>query len=205
MTSSLRDELGAAKEPDFEFDLPAGWAKTPVSTAAEKSVQSQLAKRLMAAGRPEILAQLRPMVNRAYSKMQDARAIATIGPMERTDDMVMVPGSIVASIRRSTAEMTVDQMAVGMIRKFNAQPLFGDPRIMRFRTEREEDMQGEKIIIDTVTYLTPVPGSKRQKALQLTASFMRPVDVPADDEPAVRIRAQFDAIVSSLRWIEPKS
>ena len=200
MENSLRAELGATPDPTFSFTLPTGWSMTPVNEAAEKTVQSQLAKRLMASGHPELLAQLRPMVAQAYSKMQNAKAVATIGPMEPSDDMVLVPGSIVAAIRRSTPTLPVQQLAVGMIRKYGATPLFGDPRIMFFRSEREENMQGEKVIIDTSTYLTPVPKTRREKALQLTGSFIRPADTPADDEAAVRIHMLFDGIVSSLRW-----
>lgn len=199
--SDLRAELGAKAHPDFAFDLPKGWAMRPATAEVEQDVQKRLTRRLMQAGRPELLAQLRPMVSKAYEKMAGARAVATIGPFEDSEDMVLVPGSMIATIRHSSPELSMDQLAQIAIRKHGAEALFGDPRIMRFGSSRTEGLGGESAIVETITYLTPVPGTKREAVLQLTASFTRPVDSPEDDEPAQMIRLLFDSIVSTLRWV----
>ncbi len=199
----LRDELGGRPDPDFVIDLPPGWARRDADAATRAAMEADLAARMLQLQRPDLLAQSRLLLRDAFATLEQNRAIAFYAPIEPRDDMLLLPGSIIASIRSGEGEITLDAMVQHAIRSYGAQPLLGDPRIVRFERERVEALQGERFVSTAIVYVSPIPGTRRRRALQLTASFARPVDVPADDVGARRMRALFDACVSTLRWVPP--
>lgn len=81
-------------------------------------------------------------------------------------------------------------------------PLVGDKRVTRVERERVVDIEGSSMTRTGIEYLTPVPGSKRRRALQLVASFARPSSTPGDDPDIVAYNVAFDVCVSTLRWVE---
>lgn len=199
--SSLRAELGGRPDPDFVIDLPPGWARRAADARTHKAMEADLHARMLQLQRPDLLAQSRLLLRDAFATLERNRAVAFYAPIEPSADMLLLPGSIIASIRSGEGEVPLDAMVQHAIRAYGAQPLLGDPRIVRFEREQVESMQGERFVSTAVVYLSPIPGSRRRRALQLTASFARPVDVPADDVGAQRMRALFDACASTLRWI----
>lgn len=203
MTTTLREQLGARPDPDFELDLPPGWARRAVDDSTRQAMERDLRARLMGAQRPDLYAQARTMLADAFRVMEQEQAIAFFAPIEPTDDMLMAPGSIIASIRTGEGEATLDAAVRHAIREYGAAPLLGDPRVVRFERERLQVLQGERMTMTSVVYLIPIPGSQRRRAVQLTASFARPADVPADDIGARRLRALFDACVATFRWRTP--
>ena len=62
----------------------------------------------------------------------------------------------------------------------------------------------ETIANHSVVYMTPVPGSKRRRALVLVAGFARPLDVSVDSASMHAHRFLFDAVASSLTWRAPE-
>lgn len=202
--TDLRDALGARPDPAFELDLPPGWARRDADAATRAAMEADLRARMLQLQRPDLLAQSRLLLRDAFATLERTRAVAFYAPIEPSDDMLLVPGSIIASIRSGEGEVTLDAMVQHAIRSYGARPLLGDPRIVRFERERVEEHQGERFVSTAVVYVSPIPGARRRRALQLTASFARPVDVPADDVGARRLRALFDACVSTLRWVPPQ-
>lgn len=201
--TSLREQLGARPDPGFDLDLPPGWGRREVDGATRQAMERDLRTRLMGVQRPDLYAQSRSMLAEAFRAMEEQRAIAFFAPIEPADDMLMAPGSIIASIRTGEGDATLDVAVRHAIREYGAAPLMGDPRIVRFERERPHELQGERMIMTSVVYLVPIPGSQRRRAVQLTASFARPADVPADDIGAQRLRALFDACVATFRWRPP--
>lgn len=201
---SLRAELGAAAEPDFALTLPRGWARTAVDEAAEAMLAKQLRQRMMQAGRPDIEVAVRRMLRESFAAMRGNGAVAAFMPLDSSGDGLFVPASIIAVIRRGTAESPIDAYAQFAIRQYGAEPLMGDTRTMRFETESEQEVEGEQVVISTTHYLTPVPGTRRRRALELMATYGRPQHLSREAENPRALHALFDMCASTLRWVRPE-
>ena len=97
-----------------------------------------------------------------------------------------VPVSILASVTQGTPEVSLDRMVADAIERRGARALDGSRHFLRWADERTVELTGESLGAHTVVYLTPIPGTNRRKALQLTATLAHPVDV--DPTPIRRWR-----------------
>ena len=84
------------------------------------------------------------------------------------------------------------ELAAPAWRRVAAQTAFETRMILR---------NGEQLLVTTVAYLTPIPGSGRRRALLLTLVLLRGADVPPDDPPLLQMKALFDLCVSTLTWL----
>ena len=202
-TIDLRTELGAAPDPRFVLTLPPGWSRFDTGGELEDDFRDRLRGRTMELHRPDLFVQADALLKQAFEGLKQAGAIALFMADEQDDDTAWLPASMIASIRAETAEHSLDQLVAQMIRKYDARPVKGDNRWVRFEQERRQEIQGQELMVTLITYLTPIPGAGRKRALELSVTIMRPVDVPADDEPMQIMRVLFDACVTSLRWQAP--
>lgn len=201
--TTLREEIGVAQDPDFELKLLPGWTRRTADDADLKTQEDALRKRFMESHRPDLYAHARAMLRESHDAMRRAGAIAYYVATEDSEETLWIPGSIVVSLQRPPTGGTLDDLVRLAISKHGATPLFDDKRFIRFEQERNRKIQGGTITQTTINYLTPVPGSHRRRALQIAASFGRPVDVPSDDEKVRALKFAFDACVSTLRWRSP--
>ena len=202
--SGLRDELGVRPDPEFEMELPPGWSRSRPDDATLQSMLSDLKRRLMEAQRPELYAQAKSMLEQSFQDMRRNGVFAFFSATETDPGTLFLPASINASIRTAEAGESLDDMVRTLIREHGATSLLGEKRTVRAERERTVRLGTETIINHTVVYLTPVPGSKRRRALQLTAGFPRTLDAPADDPMIESMRLLFDTCVASLRWRVPR-
>lgn len=201
---SLREELGAPPDPEFELTLPRGWARVSVDEAGERMLNDRLRTRMMRTGRPDLQVALQRMLRDSFAGMRDNGAVATFMPMDSSDEKsLFVPASIIAVIRRSTPESPIDTYAQAAIRQYGAKPFMGDLRTLRFETESEQDIDGQPIVVSTSHYLTPVPGSRRQRALELMATYGRPEHLSRESANPQALHTLFDVCASTLRWVRP--
>lgn len=201
---TLREQLGVSAEPDFEIDLPPGWERRDVGEDDRAALEAALRKKFLSVQRPDLYAAVRAMVDSSYSGMTAAGAIAYYAATTGDENTLWIPGSIVVSTRTATPEITLDQMVSHAIREFDAKPLLGDKRFIRFERDEIVDTGGASIGLTTVEYLTPIPTTQRRRALQFTATVARPADAPADDEQVVASKQLYDACISTLRWVAKK-
>lgn len=201
---SLRELLGAAPEPDFELTVPKGWERVSVDEAGESMLTRRLKQRSMQTGRPELQVLVGRMLRESFEGMRSNGAVAAFMPVSQVEDGLYLPASIIAVIRRSTPDSPLDAYAQQAIRQYAAQPLFGDLRTLRFETESEQEVDGQPIVISSSHYLTPMPGTRRKTALELMATYGRPVNVSRDAERIVAIHGLFDICASTLRWVPPR-
>lgn len=199
---SLRAAMGLPEKPDFVLALPTGWVRRGVDTATLDQLRSDARRRLLQAHRPDLYARLQPMLAEAFGAMASADVIALFTPAAEDDAALVLPASMIASTRTATAE-NLDPLVGALIREGGATPLLGDKRFLRFERETRRTLDGQDYLATEIGYLTPIPGTRRRQALQLTVSIARPVDAPADDEPLVLMKTLFDLSVSSLRWETP--
>lgn len=202
---SLREQLGAKPDPDFEVKLPPGWERRSADAADRDRFEAALKHRAMQAHRPDLFAKLRSMLHESYAGMQREGVLAYYAATDDTENTFWIPGSLVATVRRPEAGGTLKDLVTQAIRDHGATPLFGDKRFVRFEREKQLQLDGSTIVQTSVIYLTPMPGSRQTRALQLTAGFGREVGVPADDPKVKAYKRTFDLIVSTLRWLPPAS
>ncbi|SEE90352.1 hypothetical protein [Ruania alba] len=203
--TTLRDEMGVRDDPEFEMTLPPGWARRTPDAATMEDMLARMKSRLMEAHRPDVYGQLRAQVQQSFADMRKNGVFAMFVPEGSEEETLYLPVSMNASIRRADVGETLDQVVATLVRSHGATPLLADKRTIRCERQQPVQIGSDTIISHSVLYLTPIPGAKRRRALQLVAGFGRPVDTP-DDTPAFNaMRSLFDACVASVRWRAPEA
>ncbi|MGO1393057.1 hypothetical protein [Agrococcus casei] len=202
---SLREQMGAKPDPDFVLALPDGWARHTPTEELEAQWIRRASQKMMQQHRPDLDVQVRSMIRASFQQMRKERVLAFFAPDEESEDTLWLPLSLVASVRSTSGGVSLDDMVRHAIRNYDAKPLMGDMRIIRFERETVREQQGQPINQITVQYIIPVPGSRRQRALQLFASLVRPDGVDSFADHLAASRMLLDSIVASIQWVEPKS
>ncbi|NHI16038.1 protein TPRXL [Microbacterium excoecariae] len=204
---SLRAALGATPDPEFELTLPRGWERSEPSPEAEAALEKRLSRRFMEHGSPDgmrAFVQLRGMLRQSMTDMRAQHVVAYFAPTgERSDVAFPVPASIVATIRSAPTTEEMDGYVKRLIVSEGARPMEANRSILRFERERIREEKGERIVLSSTVYATPIPGSRRRRALELVAGYGRPEDIPRDDETIRAAHAFLDLMVSTLRWRRP--
>jgi len=195
-----REELTGRADPDFTLQMLPGWERrTPDGDDLAERLAA-LKERCLREHRPDLYARLRTMLEQAHEEMSRGRAIAYYAPAAGEDTLWM-PCSVIASIRHSTDGGSLDETMARTIQHYGATPLLGDKRFIRFERDGLQRVQDGTIATISVVYLTPVPGSRRRRALQLVATIARPVDVAAEHERVRQLKTALDLCVSTLTWM----
>ncbi|MBC7277340.1 protein TPRXL [Nocardioides sp.] len=200
---SLRDLLGANKDPEFHLKLMDGWERHVPDQADRDAIDAELKQRFMAANRPDLHGMLRAQMDQAFTLMKQQSVIAYFSATGETASKAYIPGTMFATIRRTPNGESLDGYVTQAIREYGAKPLYGDKRFIRFERESTKQFEGGSIVMTSIVYVTPIPGSNRRRGLQLTASIARPVEMTAADPKFVAWKAAFDLCVSTLRWSPP--
>ncbi|NGN96065.1 hypothetical protein G5C66_25420 [Nocardioides sp. KC13] len=201
--NSLRESLGVTPDPDFDMKLPPGWSRRAVDEQTFETMVSGLKRRLMQEHKPELYTETRRLLKRSFDDMRQNGAFAFFVATEQAPSTLWMPASMVASIRRPEPGSSLDDLARNLIVNHGATPLLGDVRTLRYEQEKTIRLGAESIVSRTVTYLIPVPGSKRRRALQIVGGLSTPVDMPADDPYVVSAKFLFDSCASTVTWHAP--
>lgn len=201
--TDLREAIGLQADPEFDLELPAGWTRQEVAGDALESMLAAMRRRFMEQHRPDLYAEMKTMVKKSFEDMERNGVFAFFSPTKEGEGTLAIPASIHASIRRAEPGETLDDLARSLIQGRGATPLRGDSRTLRFEQEKHVKLGTETIVAQSVIYLTPIPGAKRRRALQLVAGFGRTVETPADHPNLQAMKLLFDACVSTLSWRPP--
>ncbi|BDZ55481.1 hypothetical protein [Agromyces marinus] len=202
MTESLREALGAARDPEFTMMLPEGWSRLGADEESRDRLLADVRARLLAAHRPDLWAAARSSIANAFESLRRAGGIAVMMQTSSGDGVPFVPASVTASIQTGPDGTTLDEFVSGLISR-GATPLGDDKRFIRLEEREMRVEDGVRLGVTTVRYLTPVPGSRRHRALLLTAVLPHEPDTPEDDPLLVSTRFTIDAHVATLRWLPP--
>lgn len=202
-SGSLREALGATRDPEFELKLPDGWERHVPDDADKASLDASLKRRLMSVNRPDLHASLRVQLDQAFANMKEQSVVAYFAATKESESGAYLPGSIVATIRRSPSGESLDEYVTHAIREYGAEPLFGDKRFIRFERESTKTVDGGPLDVTTIVYVTPIPGSNRRRGLQLSATIVRDPETSADDRNVITWKTALDICVSTLRWTSP--
>lgn len=196
----LRAELGAPADPGFELELPQGWVRQDASPQTEQAMLQAARRRLMEAHRPDLYGQLKAQLEESFAAMRRMDAIAHFGPEPGAPDEAFLPASLIATIRTPQPGVPLQQEMAERIRQ-GATALHGDRRFIRDERELDRTIGTAAAKQRTVVYVTPIPGSRQARALQLTLVITRGAEFPADDPALVAMLRLFDACVATLRWV----
>lgn len=199
----LRSMLNMEPQPEFVMELPVGWSRREVSDESLRDFEVSIKRNLMQAHQPQTYAVLGPSLRDSFEKMRNSGAFAFFAPIDAPAESPKMAASIIARYRRSEDGQPLDSHVRSLIRGRGAQPLLGDPRTVRYEEAVDVRLGEGSFVNHSITYLTPVPKSRRLKALELVASLVRPSGMPKDSE---RLRAQkelLDVMVASVRWVKP--
>lgn len=202
---SLREALGAPVDPEFSLQLPPGWERRPVTDDERDRLIAGTRKRLMEAHRPELFGQIRASLLEAFANLSRSGAIAYFAPAEDAPETSFLPASLTASVLAPPVGLTMDEVVVSAIRERGGTPLHGDKRFVRFEQRQTLTEGTSRVVAGSVVYLTPIPGSARRRALQLTLTLFWPAEADVEGEELRLMRTLFDACASTLAWHAPSA
>ncbi|MTE24454.1 hypothetical protein [Microbacterium sp. ZXX196] len=201
---SLREELGARPDPEFELRLPDGWVRRSPDDTTEREFERAIRARAMAHGMPDMMATGGQLLRDAFSQMREHRVVAMFLPFNDDDrGYFPVPMSVLATVRHGRPDQTLDAYVRHLIAHEGGTPLLEDKRVVRVEREERQTHDGAEIVVATTLYVTPIPGTRRQRALELAATYGRPATLHRDDPQIETVHGLFDMMVSTLRWVPP--
>ncbi len=161
---------------------PAGWTMYDTSGATERELLDRAKARLRDVHRPEVYAALESHVTGALAAARRQGAFVMIMAAEDAPRWSTVPISVLGTVTEGAAGVSLDAMVADAVERRGARALEGSRQFLRWTDRRTVELSGESAGAYTVVYLTPIPGSRRTKALQFTATLVHPTDVdPTQD------------------------
>ncbi|GAA2987839.1 hypothetical protein JOD63_002083 [Microbacterium terrae] len=201
--TSLREMLGGGRQgiPEFRLSLPAGWTMYDTSGETERALLDRAKVRLREAHRPEVYAVLEGHVTRTLAAARKQGAFVMIMAGEDAPRWSTVPISVLGTITRGDGDVSLDAMVADAVERRGARALDGSKQFLRWTDRRTVELSGETAGAFTVVYLTPVPGSRRTQALQLTATLVHPTDVdPVTDDHMSLWLELLDSHMLTFAW-----
>lgn len=200
----LREQLGMSKDPDFVIDVPTGWSKRDVTSDSMDSMLESLKTQFMRAHQPAMYTSMKRLVSEAFAGMKQSGAVAFYAPVDAPAGTFLMPASIIARVKRADGGTSLDSYVRTLIDQRSAEQLFGDPRILRYEERSIVPIEGEEFVNNSVTYLSPIPGSSRKRAVEFVASL---ISLPRDEsqEWLAAQKSLIDLSIASLRWRDSKN
>ncbi len=189
--------------PPFRFILPPGWVQHRPTNAGQQEDVRKASAIFMQAGRPDLDAEFRTMMAQAGQGMRRTKVFA----IYRQEDVPLeelLPLSITASALDAPDGENLDAWVTDAFRIRGA--VFLDENlkhIVRWTSEAKRP-DGAAPITGvggrTVTYIIPVPGTMRRKALVFTSTIVIPDGEVISEDVLGGIELLSDAMVSTFAW-----
>lgn len=203
----LRNELlggtsSGSLIPPYRMLIPAGWQAYDLGEDDERTLVAQASTRLQSAGRADLARHLAQQVRDTLANLRRQNAFCYALAGESAPTWVLGAASLVGMRRDATPELPLDAIVEDAIVNHAAQPLGGDERFVRWTERREVTLDGEKVATTMLNYMTPVPGSRRTRAVQWVVNVAHAVDLPEDDPSLLAWNLLFDTHVASFTWVK---
>ncbi len=198
---SLKDDLLKSDRmvPEYRLMLPAGWKEYRPDSMNEQELLRDAKIRLRDAHRPDLAAELVGMTKRAFSQMRRTNSLAFYMGLPQ-DEAAVLPLSITVSKRVAANGLTLDSEVADLIRNHGAQPLNDDQVVIRWETSQTHTVGRDKIATETISYLTPIPGTERREALLFVGVVPHPLELGRHDSVIEAYIYTCDVIMSTFSW-----
>ena len=185
--------------PEYRLLLPDGWEELPADRTGVEELIRRTSAVFKAQHRPELDAEMRTLLERAYRRMKQANAFALYLQTSASD--VPLPFSIVASVVTGQLGGTLDRQVARLFRENGAEFLTDDRSIVRWEASVAGTKEVEGTAAHVIDYLIPVPGTERRTALQFTTTIPVPAASGVDLQPVVEgLTHLSDLLISTFTW-----
>lgn len=185
--------------PPFAVALPPGWVRVVPTNAAHDADMAAASRVFQRAGRPDLDAQLRSLMLRTRQGMSRAKVFAVYRQQDVEMDELL-PMSITAAAATAEDGQSLDPWITEAFRARGAEFLFDAPHIVRWSAELPPQ-KGDFSELGgiTLTYVIPVPRSRRTRAVVFTTTILAPAEGLAEDVQDA-LETLSDTIVSTFTW-----
>jgi len=189
--------------PPFRFMLPPGWVEHAPTNAAQEQDVTRASELFKRANRPDLDAEFRTLMAQVNQAMARTKVFAVYRQQDVELDELM-PMSITASALSGVDGANLDSWVAEAFHSKGAQFLDEDsPHIVRWRSDsgvpsgarRIEGVDGRNL-----TYVIPVPGTQRKKALVFTTTIVIPDGGQLREEVVDSLELLSDAMISTFAW-----
>jgi len=198
---SLKADLlkAATPAPEYRIVLPQGWTEYRPDDLTEQELLRAAKIRLREAHRPDLAAELVGITKRAFAQMRRTDALAFYMGVP-SDENGVLPLSITVSKRIAPDGLTLDTQVADLIRNHGAKPLNDDQVVIRWESSQTHTMGKERIATQTISYLTPIPGTARREALLFVGVVPHPIELDRHDTAVESYIYACDVIMSTFTW-----
>lgn len=189
--------------PPFRFVLPPGWLQHVPTNAGQKEDVRKASAIFMQAGRPDLDAEFRNMMAQANQGMRRTKVFA----IYRQEDVPLeelLPLSITASAMDAPDGGNLDAWVTEAFRLRGATFLDDHLKhVVRWTSEPQRPAGAAPITGvggRTMTYVIPVPGTMRRKALVFTSTIVIPDGDVISDDVLSGLELLSDAMISTFAW-----
>lgn len=201
---SLRDELrGDGGVPPFGIVLPTGWMELQPTREAFQELGREASARFRTAGRPDLDAQLRSLVESASRQFLSRDPVRMYLPRPADGDAPVLPLTMTAARVTGPDGRSLDGWVSSLVAEHGAIRFGPGEAMVRWETSTAPRLQDRRVPIRSVSYLIPIPGTGRRRALQFTAVI--PLGDPPEmpDEVIESLMLLCDAMISTFTWGVP--
>lgn len=186
--------------PPFRMLLPPGWQWYDLSAETEQSLVGAARRRLIDGGRPDLVAPLTEQVRDALRGLRSQEAFLYAVPGEGSPTWALGAASLMGLHRRATPYVTLDDIVEDAVRNLGGIAIGDQRRIVRWTDRRPVRTDEGDIISLLIHYLLPVPGTRRLRAIQWTASIAHDPELTMDDPRLLAWLELFDNHLATFAW-----
>lgn len=200
----LRSELLGRRTPampPYRMLLPPGWETFDLDGDDDKRLLAAATARLNSSNRADLAATIGLHLRDAMADLRRQNGFVYAIPGEGAPTWVLGSASMVGLRRKSTPDLTLDDVVRNAVMQHDAAPLGEDARIMRWIENRPVTIDGETARAMTLNYLIPIPGTRRTQAVHWVVSTAHAEDLPEDDPSVDAWKLLFDVHVATFAWL----
>ncbi|SDH36182.1 hypothetical protein [Agrococcus jejuensis] len=200
-TMSVRELLlgkPGSRIPPFRILLAPCWDGLRPDDDGVGALRDAASARLAAAHRPDLDASVGAMLAQARARLRRTSTFLVLHQVQDFDGF-FAPMTI-SFTEHAAASGSLDEQVSAIVAKHGAEPLRGDVGMLRWTTDASTAVGEGRVRTRTISYLTPVPGTERTRALLAVATILVADDAPDDHPLLVGSEQVADAMLATFEW-----
>ncbi len=205
--SSLREELGGAPvttATPYTILCPPGWRRMPAAALADDAMTSSALAQLKAAGRPDLIVQLRGMLARYRAAIRESGAFQVyLAPL--VGEGIPLPAVMLVSPFVLPDTVGWPEALVRLARGAQVDDAdFTETPMWVWRAEERTSDEHAGMVGRSAHYLVPASETGARRALHFHFTVMV-ADDPQAHALVEPLMATGDLIMSTMRWVAPSA